>query len=233
MKKYLKRLAALGIAIGVSAGSCSLAFAMPGTIGQWELVGTRWKYKLPDGSYLKPEGSDSPSSPLFMGVDLYPDGGMGFCGELSPFFYDENPLDYTGWRCDENGWWYVKDGSYLKDQWEEINGLWFYLGSDGYLLWDTTTPDGFQVNGQGQWVIDGVVQTRHIIYDQIPGFLEYKQHYNEMVEANCLARYGQELYDLFYANQPYAEALYDLTREELDWMMAHPDAQLVDGKVPY
>ena len=100
-------------------------------------------------------------------------------------------------------------------------------------MWDTTTPDGFQVNGQGQWVIDGVVQTRHIIYDQIPGFLEYKQHYNELVEAYCLARYGQELYDLFYANQPYAESLYDLTREELDWMMAHPDVQLVDGKVPY
>lgn len=85
MKKYLKKLVALGIVIGVSAGSCSSAFAMPGVIGQWEHVGNRWKYKLPDGSYYyKPKGSDAPNTPISLFYPIYPAGGVGFVGDGRP-----------------------------------------------------------------------------------------------------------------------------------------------------
>ena len=40
-------------------------------------------------------------------------------------------------------------------QWEQSGEYWFYFGPDGYLLWDTTTSDGYQVNGQGRWIVDG------------------------------------------------------------------------------
>ena len=59
------------------------------------------------------------------------------------------------WKQDGNGWWIENpDGSYLINQWYQspASGLWYYMGSDGYMLTNTTTPDGFAVNADGVWV---------------------------------------------------------------------------------
>ena len=31
-------------------------------------------------------------------------------------------------------------------------GDWFYLGSDGAMLMNTTTPDGFKLGANGAWI---------------------------------------------------------------------------------
>ena len=36
----------------------------------------------------------------------------------------------------------------------------YYIDSNGYMLANTTTPDGYQVNADGQWVENGTVKTR-------------------------------------------------------------------------
>lgn len=57
------------------------------------------------------------------------------------------------WVSDASGWRVQNaDGSYLTNQWFQSNGLWYYLGTDGYMLTNTTTPDGYRVNGDGVWV---------------------------------------------------------------------------------
>lgn len=38
----------------------------------------------------------------------------------------------------------------------------YYLQDDGTMLSGTTTPDGYTVNEQGAWVVDGVIQTRSV-----------------------------------------------------------------------
>ncbi len=63
--------------------------------------------------------------------------------------------DKGSWASDSKGWWIqYADGSYLKDQWYQSpdSGLWYYMGADGYMLTNTTTPDGYTVNGDGVWV---------------------------------------------------------------------------------
>lgn len=63
--------------------------------------------------------------------------------------------DKGTWKSDDKGWWIgFADGSYLKDQWylSPDSGLWYYMGADGYMLTNTTTPDGYTVNGDGVWV---------------------------------------------------------------------------------
>lgn len=70
---------------------------------------------------------------------------------------------YAGeWRQDSKGWWYqADDGSYPASSWHLIDsdgdGLVenYYFDSNGYLLTDTITPDGFQVNEDGAWVYEG------------------------------------------------------------------------------
>ena len=56
---------------------------------------------------------------------------------------------------DNKGWWIENpDGSYLMNQWYQSpeSGLWYYMGADGYMLTNTTTPDGCMVNADGVWV---------------------------------------------------------------------------------
>jgi len=58
------------------------------------------------------------------------------------------------WKSDSNGWWVERsDGSYLMNEWyQSESGLWYYMGADGYMLTNTTTPDGYTVNADGVWI---------------------------------------------------------------------------------
>lgn len=59
------------------------------------------------------------------------------------------------WKANANGWWYENDdGSYPVAQWKEVNGKYYYFGTDGYMLASTITPDGYQVGADGAWIPD-------------------------------------------------------------------------------
>jgi len=73
------------------------------------------------------------------------------------------------WQRDATGWWYQNDdGSYQTNCWQWIDGNEdgiaenYYLDDNGYCLTSTVTPDGYTVNENGAWVIDGVVQTKNL-----------------------------------------------------------------------
>ena len=57
------------------------------------------------------------------------------------------------WRLDNNGWWYQNDdGSWTSNGWQEIGGKYYYFNGSGYMLANTTTPDGYQVGADGAWI---------------------------------------------------------------------------------
>lgn len=58
------------------------------------------------------------------------------------------------WESDEHGWRVRSADGYLVNAWylSPESGLWYYLGADGYMLTNTTTPDGYTVNADGVWV---------------------------------------------------------------------------------
>ncbi|MBQ7796021.1 MAG: hypothetical protein IJ374_05620 [Lachnospiraceae bacterium] len=71
------------------------------------------------------------------------------------------------WKQDHVGWWWQRnDGSYPVNGWEWIDANddsvseCYYFNSNGYCLLNTTTPDGYQVDINGAWVNNGVVQTK-------------------------------------------------------------------------
>ena len=82
-----------------------------------------------------------------------------------PVFAD-NPI---GWQKNETGWWYGTNATgttWYHDGWQWIDGNGdgtaesYYFDHNGWLLTDTTTPDGYTVNASGAWVQNGVVQTK-------------------------------------------------------------------------
>lgn len=83
---------------------------------------------------------------------------------IVPAFAD-NPV---GWRQTGNTWQYVKDasGSLYSNGWQWLDGNkdgiseCYYFDANGNMLSNTTTPDGWQVNEGGAWIMNGVVQTK-------------------------------------------------------------------------
>ena len=58
----------------------------------------------------------------------------------------------TGWVKDNGTWYYLNGSGAMQTGWFEVNGKWYYANRSGALLTNTTTPDGYRVNANGEWV---------------------------------------------------------------------------------
>jgi len=59
------------------------------------------------------------------------------------------------WEEDSKGWWYKNDdGSYPRSTWFTFatTGKQYYFNNEGYLLVNTTTPDGYKVGSDGAYL---------------------------------------------------------------------------------
>lgn len=79
------------------------------------------------------------------------------------------------WQKDENGWWWQNDdGSYPVSGWRWLDGNGdgiaecYYFGEQGYMLADTKAGK-YEVNENGAWTVDGVVQIQIVGIGGGPG----------------------------------------------------------------
>lgn len=59
----------------------------------------------------------------------------------------------AAWRSDSTGYWYTIGNSYLTG-WQQINGVWYYFYSNGYMAHDCWIGN-YYVNSQGAWTLTG------------------------------------------------------------------------------
>ena len=64
-------------------------------------------------------------------------------------------------------WWYDNgDNTWAANGWRWIDGNQdgvsecYYFDAEGWLLTATTTPDGYTVNADGAWTVNGIAQSR-------------------------------------------------------------------------
>lgn len=76
----------------------------------------------------------------------------------------------TGIAPNETRWWYDnEDGTYARNGWYWLDGNQdgvaecYYFDSEGWMAAGTTTPDGYEVNENGAWIVGGIPQTQEII----------------------------------------------------------------------
>lgn len=102
-----------------------------------------------------------------------------------------------GWAQNADGlWWYGTNTSFSN----RCYGGWFwvdgdkdgiaecyYFDADGYILQGTTTPDGYQVNSDGAWVVNDVVQTKEVTKGYVSLFAVGSEEEKKAAEAAAKA----------------------------------------------
>lgn len=91
-----------------------------------------------------------------------------------------NQLVRNQWACIDGNWYYFKNDGHMAKGLCNIDNEWYYFGADGIRVsgwlfagsqWyyfapdgkmyrSAITPDGYEINENGAWVVNGVVQTQ-------------------------------------------------------------------------
>ena len=118
--------------------------------GSWVQSGSRWWYKHEDGTYTA-NGWEKINGVWYrfdnsgwMQTGWVKDGGW--------YYLDGSGAMKTGWLKDNGNWYYLQDSGAMKTGWMKVSGKWYYAYSSGALAINTTTPDGYRVNANGEWV---------------------------------------------------------------------------------
>ena len=68
------------------------------------------------------------------------------------FYFDGSGAMKTGWYKENGTWYYLDEAGIMKTGWFKVGPHWYYAYDSGALAVSTTTPDGYKVNGNGEWV---------------------------------------------------------------------------------
>ena len=118
--------------------------------GQWVQDEKGWWYKRADGSYPKNSW-----------------GYEAYNGKSYWYYFLDSGYMATGWVEVNGSKYYLfpnSDGwkGRMLTGWQWIDGNCYYLDSqgqnEGALYRNTTTPDGYAVDAEGRWVVNGAVQ---------------------------------------------------------------------------
>ena len=139
-------------------------------LGSWVQSGSRWWYKHSDGSYTA-NGWEKINGVWYRFDNsgwmqtgwvkdsnwYYLDGSgamkTGWIKDNGSWYYLQiSGAMKTGWFTVSGSWYYLQDSGAMKTGWMKVSGKWYYAYSSGALAINTTTPDGYRVNYNGEWV---------------------------------------------------------------------------------
>lgn len=101
----------------------------------------------------------------------------------------------AGWIENGIGWWYAtnKEGTtWYANGWQWIDGNGdgiaecYCFDENGYLYTSTVTPDHYEVNADGAWIENGVVQTKNMASYHTASFTKESIHTSEGVDLKYL-----------------------------------------------
>ena len=116
---------------------------------EWEPVDGTW-YHFDENGYMQTGWLNTGGTWYYLNAD----GSMAKDTWIGTYYVDASGAwVIEGWQQSGYGWWYQRaNGTYPASVWEQINGIWYYFDANGYMLADTTTPDGYYVDANGAWV---------------------------------------------------------------------------------
>lgn len=122
-----------GTAKGPGASGSAGGTATAALTGTWSLKNGQWIFRKTDGSYAA--------------SGVYEINGAEYA-------FDASGIMLTGWQLLDGKWYYFSTttGAMRKNYWVRsaaVSTRWYYLGADGVMLTNATTPDGYRVDSGG------------------------------------------------------------------------------------
>ena len=77
----------------------------------------------------------------------------GWVKENGTWYYlNDSGAMQTGWVKENGTWYYLNQSGSMETGWFTVSDKWYYANESGALAINTTTPDGYTVNANGEWV---------------------------------------------------------------------------------
>lgn len=124
---------------------------VPETPGNWIQDATGWKFLNTAGSAYANTWVRKNSQWYWIGEDGYMKTGWNLINEKWYYLMPVSGEMKTGWIADNGSWYYTDESGVRVTGWVKSGDKWYYLNADGKMAFNTTTPDGYQVDENGVW----------------------------------------------------------------------------------
>ena len=119
--------------------------------GSWIQSSGRWWYRHNNGSYTTNGWELIDSTWYYFDSSGWMQTGWVKTGG-SWYYLNSSGAMKTGWVKTGGLWYYLNSSGAMQTGWFSVSGKWYYAYGSGALAISTTTPDGYKVNYNGEWI---------------------------------------------------------------------------------
>ena len=119
--------------------------------GSWIQSSGRWWYRHNNGSYTTNGWELIDSTWYYFDSSGWMQTGWVKTGG-SWYYLNYSGAMKTGWVKTGGSWYYLNSSGAMQTGWFSVSGKWYYAYGSGALAISTTTPDGYKVNYNGEWI---------------------------------------------------------------------------------
>lgn len=123
------------------------------TPGKWVQDENGWWFQKTDGSYPKDEWIINNNLWYHFDSRGYVQTGWIEVNSVKYYLNQDGSMVSNNWILFDNKWYYFDQSGTMRTGWIQWNNLWYYLNLDGSMASGVNTPDGYQVDENGVWVL--------------------------------------------------------------------------------
>lgn len=122
------------------------------TPGLWKQDVKGWWFQKQDGSYPKNEWIMNNNVWYRFDPEGYMQTGWIEIDKIKYFLNPNGAMISNDWSLQDGKWYFFDSSGAMKTGWVNWKDKWYYLNSDGSMAVNITTPDGYTINSNGEWV---------------------------------------------------------------------------------
>lgn len=137
---------------GSSSKKSNTTSSAQNTPGLWKQDNKGWWFQKQDGSYPQNEWIMNNNIWYRFDPEGYMQTGWIEIDKIKYFLNPNGAMISNDWSLQDGKWYFFDSSGAMKTGWVNWKDKWYYLNSDGSMAVNITTPDGYTINSNGEWV---------------------------------------------------------------------------------